>query len=447
MSFNGREYIAYTTPSAIIIGIGIHSLFSAGIMIVNVENKKTPVWRVSLLSFILLTMFMGLQFHIVDFFTSPYLTPNGYFDYVFCAGYITNILLTIAIASLLLMRVKIFYSERKGLYYGMIALGILVILLKGFGDFLGIMVSYQTGVGEYASPSEHPYYSDIALVMAVATAFEAVFSALGSYFFISFLLSASHSDSAIDKVRMVKEEIISLTVIMVAQLFLTVLAIWVKFEDNYISHVAFFMPSFVYALELKTFLALSYHSAKKIISAQKTSTRMPGVTYSTTDTEKRMPSVVNQSQYSNAAAKQYSEFTSFSAPKTAEDRLDPTKLEHIDSVKSSFDYQEKKSFEYQEMRSFDYQDNHEREEYDNGSAVGSTFEQYPREVKPTALMMGLNGRNFGYGPGYMVGEREEADIERKTSVSRPMSPTRTDSKKANKFFPARPERPMSPLHE
>ncbi|KAJ3261165.1 hypothetical protein HK103_006474 [Boothiomyces macroporosus] len=435
MSFNGRDYVAYTTPSAIIIGIGLHSLFSAAIMIVNVENKKTPVWRVSLLSFLLLTLFMGLQFHIVDFFTSPYLTPNGYFDYVFCAGYVTNILLTISIAALLLMRVKIFYSERKSLYYGMIALGMLVIMLKGLGDFLGIYVSYQTGVGMYASPFDHPYYSDIALVMAIATAFEAIFSALGSYLFISFLLSASHSDSAIDKVRMVKEEVISLTIIMISQLFMTVLAIWVKFDDNYISHVAFFMPSFVYALELKTFLALSYYSAKKIISAQKTSTRMPGVTYSTSDTEKRFPSAINQSQYSNAAAKQYSEFTSYNAPKSAAERWDPSKLEHVDSVKSSFDHQEK---------TFDSQN--EQDEYDNSSAVATTIEQYPREVKPTALMMGLNGRNFGYGPGYMVGDREEA-VERKISVSRPTSPTRTDSKKSNKFFPARPERPMSPLHE
>ncbi|KAJ3274432.1 hypothetical protein HDV01_003036 [Terramyces sp. JEL0728] len=337
------------------------------------------------------------------------------------------------------MRVKIFYAERKALYYGMVAFGIIVILLKGFGDFLGILVSYQTGLGQYASPMDHPYYRSIALVMAAATAFEAVYSALGSYLFISFLLSASHSDSAIDKVRMVKEEVISLSVIMFAELVMTILAIWVKFDDNYISHVAFFMPSFVYALELKTFLALSYHSAKKIISAQKTSTKIPGV-YSTNDTgEKQFPSVVNQSQYSNYASKQYSEFTSHNAPKSAEDRWDPTKVEQVDyqdqfAVKDP-DYQEKKSLETH------------REEYDDNSAVDTTFDQYPREVRPTALMLGLNGTSFGYGPGYMVGEQKEAEIERKLSVTRPSLPARTNSTKSNKFFPPRPERPMSPLLE
>lgn len=114
------------------------------------------------------------------------MTPEGYIGYVFCVSYVVNIICTLTITSLFLIRIHLFFGNSK-FFVGMLLLGIVVFLSKSFGDVIGFIVSYRFAVGQLLTPLADPLYSKIALVMAFATSLECIFSAVGSFSFIYYV--------------------------------------------------------------------------------------------------------------------------------------------------------------------------------------------------------------------------------------------------------------------
>jgi hypothetical protein len=262
-----RAYSAYLAPTGVILGLALHDVFGSMLFLIGIQNKKTAMWRVSLIAWVLVFLFVLAQLISIDYIASPYMTFNGYGGYLFVANYITNFLATIMITTLFLMRIRMFYGKKSKFYHSMIFVGIIVILAKGAGNAIGATISYEYAIGVSPDPQFHPWYHLVALVMAVAMSIEGIFSAIGS---VSFLYYLTDFESSNDwdglRTKIFKKEGGRLTVIICAYAVIVYMAVWVVFDDNYVSHTGFYLPSLAYALELYTFLHISYNSPKTIMA-------------------------------------------------------------------------------------------------------------------------------------------------------------------------------------
>lgn len=171
-----------------------------------------------------------------------------------------------------MFRLTIFYGKGT-LAKCMALLGIFVCITKGFGDFIGIYVSWTYATSRFGSPSEHPLYSYIAMVLAFAGTLEGIFSVICSISFLLYLTNfkSDSKDWRHFRSRVFKKEGIRLGMIVILQMVLVSFGIWVAFNDNSTSHVVFFFPSVLYSLEVHTFLELSYNAAKQILNDVKNS--------------------------------------------------------------------------------------------------------------------------------------------------------------------------------
>ncbi|KAJ3315128.1 hypothetical protein HDV04_004269 [Boothiomyces sp. JEL0838] len=262
-----RDFNAYGTPSGIFLGLAFHDFATASVILFSkLDSAKSFLWQSSFFTWIILALFIIAQFIGLDYFMSPYELTN--IGYVLVANYLLNILTTLGITTMMVYRVKIFFGKSSTIFKVMIAFQLIVLAFKGVGSFFGCLVSYQfqTGVSQLAT---NVHFRDIGLFEAIGQAAEGIFSACGSTAFI-YALTSSHSkqrqktfaDIAVTPIGM------RLIAILLLNFTIAVFGVWDYFDDNYIDHTGFFMPSWTYALQLHTFLDLSYISAKKIVFGQ-----------------------------------------------------------------------------------------------------------------------------------------------------------------------------------
>ncbi|KAJ3360104.1 hypothetical protein HDU91_004707, partial [Kappamyces sp. JEL0680] len=261
-----RDYNAYLTPSGIFTGMALYELFSAWLLLFRIPNKNTGLWKMSLVTSLLMIFIVVVDMVALDYLSSPYVSPSWFIGTCFVAAYFFNIFGTVLLAVMFLMRIKIFYGVKSNFYKSMMALSIVMIAVKGAGDALGVYVSYSFANGSYSSPVSHPLYKDIPLVLAIATTLEGIFSAAGSISFLYYLTDFNGSNWSQLREKVFMKEGSRLVLIVCIHAVIVYLGICVYFDDNYISHCGFFLPALAYSLELNTFLDLSYNSAKEILS-------------------------------------------------------------------------------------------------------------------------------------------------------------------------------------
>jgi hypothetical protein len=213
--------------------------------------------------------FVSVDIIILDYISSPYQsTIPGLIGWLFLVAYSLNIFGTIMLATLFLFRIKIFHGASSSFYKTMVGFAVIVIFVKAAGDFIGIYVTYSFATGKYESPLKHPLYKTIPLVLAIGTALEGIFSAAGSVSFIYYLTDfKDRRDWNALREKVLQTEGARLTLIICVHAVIVYLGICVVIDDNYVSHTGFFLPALAYALELSTFLDLSFNSARKILSA------------------------------------------------------------------------------------------------------------------------------------------------------------------------------------
>lgn len=105
--------------------------------------------------------------------------------------------------------------------------------------------------------------------MALAMTVEGVLAIVGTLSFISFLSGSSIKDISKSQSALVGKEIFRIGIIAISNVISIVFGIWIVFDDNYINHTAFYLPTLTYSLELYCFLDLSYNIAREIVSEQK----------------------------------------------------------------------------------------------------------------------------------------------------------------------------------
>ncbi|KAJ3275591.1 hypothetical protein HDV01_007594 [Terramyces sp. JEL0728] len=260
-----REYNSYLSTSGVMLGMGLHNLASAAYILIAKASvaRKTVLWVLGLFAFLSLSGFLGLQVLTIDYISSPYLEGPDFLGKLFFYNYLLNLLTTICITSLVVIRVRLFFGNSPFTYL-MYVMGFFTIVGKGMGNAVGMYTSSRFISGEYNNPTADPLYPKIALIMAFALSFEAIFTAVGTGSFLAFLLDFDFS-SLNRQNDVLYKEVLRLCLILCFNVINAIFAVWIAFDDNWISHNGFFMDSLTYSLELYAFLELSYYNAKSLV--------------------------------------------------------------------------------------------------------------------------------------------------------------------------------------
>jgi hypothetical protein len=155
-----REDTAYFTPAAIFLGLGFHDAVSSVYLLLSKAGgaSGTPIWRVAWIVWFLLVGFMLCQFIALDFQSVPYPVPNWWPGLIQILNYGFNLLVTIGVGVMLLMRIRVFYGKRSISYIAMVVMFLGVLVFKGLGDGYGILVSYHVMTNQYLVYTEDPLY-------------------------------------------------------------------------------------------------------------------------------------------------------------------------------------------------------------------------------------------------------------------------------------------------
>lgn len=257
-----RTSNAYLATSTVLVGAAIPD-FGASFMLLagKFSSRQTAVWKLAVFTWISLGMFLTAQFLVLDFISSPYKAPSYWFGTIIGANYFSNFLVTVGISILLVLRIRIFYGKKNGFYKAMLLAGFIVGLLKGAANALGVYISYKAATLKIPAPQFDPNYKYIAPAFAISMTGEGIFAIVGTLSFISFLRGDNTNSS-----KLVNKEIFRIAIISILNIICVALAIWITFDDNYINHSSFWIPSLIYSMELFCFLDLSYNSARAILS-------------------------------------------------------------------------------------------------------------------------------------------------------------------------------------
>jgi hypothetical protein len=265
-----REYLAYLAPAAFLVGAAIPDLGASFLLLASKSSSaNSAIWRISVYTWASLAFFILAQFMISDYIASPYIVPTWFVGTVVTANYIGNMLVTVGITTLLVLRIRIFYGKSHSFYNFMLISGATVILLKAWANGIGAYIGVQSAQGLYQNFKQHPLYKQISFWMAIAMAAEGLIAIVGTLSFISFLSGNPIKNISKTQSTLIGKEIFRIVLIAVSNVICVGFGIWIIFDDNYINHIAFYLPSLIYSLELYCFLDLSYNIARAIVSEQK----------------------------------------------------------------------------------------------------------------------------------------------------------------------------------
>jgi hypothetical protein len=152
----------------------------------------------------------------------------------------------------------------------MAVLCLLLIVAKCIGDGYGIIVSLSIMKSEYLKYDKHPYFRISQLVLGISASLDMIFSIIGSIGFLYALGGGENNKVLFIAKVLLKHDGYRLIVISILHMFICAFAVYVSGgnEHTYITHIGIYIPSWVYALELRTFLDLSFVAARDIILEQ-----------------------------------------------------------------------------------------------------------------------------------------------------------------------------------
>ncbi|KAI8896401.1 hypothetical protein BC833DRAFT_553814 [Globomyces pollinis-pini] len=323
-----RQDNAYLAASAMIIGIAYHNSASALVLILSKATTagKGALWRLALLAWLVTTAFVVFQTIILDFITSPYPVPDWWVGFIQLMNFVFHFLTTVALVAMMMTRLSVFYKKGSNFMISMYIMSFIVILVKLVGESYATVMSLSIMNNTYLRYEEHPYYPISQGMLAASGTSEMIFSIVGSVGFLNALnTSVGGSRQQFIQEVLIKHEgyrLVLLTVLYT--IFATFLIYGANFQHTPLTHCVFYLPSWIYALELRTFLELSYVSAKEIILKQaNTSSREHEVTYdldpkrSLEQKRKTTPKSFSQPSYNSHQSHQASEDTHINQQKPA----------------------------------------------------------------------------------------------------------------------------------
>jgi hypothetical protein len=259
-----RATIAYGTPSAVFIGMALYELSNSLLLLYNRyrSSGRTLLWRLSIVTWFAIVFTVAIQLIALDYFMSPY--ELGSLGIWLAAGFGAAIIAAFLTVLLILYRVYMFYGKTHLGTMAMTVLALVVVVMKAIGNGQGVLMS----IGFQRNKSfDGGLITRMAAANALGTLGEAIYSTLGSIAFLH-ALTDSKSKWTFFRRLMFKEIGRRLAAIFLLNVIIAVFSIWLIRDDNHISHTSYYLTSYAYALQLHTFLDLSYVSAKEIILEQ-----------------------------------------------------------------------------------------------------------------------------------------------------------------------------------
>ncbi|KAJ3323931.1 hypothetical protein HDV06_000907 [Boothiomyces sp. JEL0866] len=265
-----RQDNAFLTPATVLGGMAIHELISSFYILFTRKKYATVTWVVSFITAVLLTGFVFLQLYILDYQISPYPVPNYWYGLVSALNYAFAYIISVFIIGLLLHRVRVFYGKSAIITMSTVILGVLTLFVKGFASGVGAYIGYQIAINKYLSYSASPNNDLIYPTYAAACVIEAGLFIAGSLSFL-YVLSNSPEKKWYKLWTYVSFDggCSRIILIMVTNVILTVSAVsMASVGRNYINTVGLYIPSFLYGLELHSYLFVTYRTTQKIIESQ-----------------------------------------------------------------------------------------------------------------------------------------------------------------------------------
>ncbi|KAJ3309976.1 hypothetical protein HDV04_005478 [Boothiomyces sp. JEL0838] len=278
-----RNENAYETPAAIFLGLGLHKLFESLFLVASKLSTAwhTPIYKVAVLSWMLLAGYLVSQITILDYLTSPYDSAPSLFGNLLIANYGFNLVTSIVIAIMFIMRIRVFYRDNFKFMISMYGLFSLIVAFKGTGGLVGVIVGFDVASLKYEYLT-HPLYHIIPFLLGFGQFFEAIFATVGSVGFIYALISNQDEAKMLIDI-IIKEDGIQFSLLVLVDWFIACFGIysWATGGYTYVTHVGLCkvsltidMGSYSFGLQLYIFLKNSYITPKQIFKG-KLSSRKP----------------------------------------------------------------------------------------------------------------------------------------------------------------------------
>ncbi|KAI8924702.1 hypothetical protein BC831DRAFT_464383 [Entophlyctis helioformis] len=263
-----RSASAYQTWAAILCGLGLQTLASAGLLMMSKSKAwSTTFFRLALATWLFQAVFLVAHVSLLDWRISPYKVSEKWYLHRFfiliASGWVSDMMLSIT----MIMRVRVVLQPGSSSF--------IIIALFGVASMLSLTAfsvgGILTGVRSVEAVSQNRdllHDPTISIFIAVYHGFYAVFSILCSMAFlytISKTLGVRTKDF-FARVLFDTEGANFIVIILlcvfsaVGQVLIATLKV-----SNYMAFVSLYADTFLYPLQLYTFLTTSYISARKIV--------------------------------------------------------------------------------------------------------------------------------------------------------------------------------------
>ncbi|KAJ3310339.1 hypothetical protein HDV04_005090 [Boothiomyces sp. JEL0838] len=182
-----------------------------------------------------------------------------------------------------------------------VILGVLTLFVKGFASGVGAFIGYQIAINKYLSYSASPNNDLIYPTYAAACVIEAGLFIAGSFSFL-YVLSISPEKKWYKVWTYVSFDggCSRIVLIMITNVVLTISAVSMASSGrNYINTVGLYIPSFLYGLELHSYLFVTFRTTQKMIESQSKS-KAQSSTHKEDPIKIEIPTMSNKSKDSQA---------------------------------------------------------------------------------------------------------------------------------------------------
>ncbi|KAL2916263.1 hypothetical protein HK105_204354 [Polyrhizophydium stewartii] len=265
-----RPLEAHMPPSLIFQGIAVSELLAAGMFILTSkpETHRTTIFRMSCIAWVLVVVVTAIDIAILDFFVSPYpLADKFWHPKMVMSSFAVGLINDFVMLALFIIRLRIFYRDNSLVFWGLVFLGCMSMIIVLPGDYISIAANIDVLNGKYAFFTDSPNMAFANVLFAVSNTAKGLFSALSSMAF----LWAIGKGLGFSKKGFLYEIMLNHDglrfLVIIGLNFTVVLFTLLAYLNgyNYITYCAWYLPSLISSVEVRTFLIASYVAPRDII--------------------------------------------------------------------------------------------------------------------------------------------------------------------------------------
>ncbi|KAI8927621.1 hypothetical protein BC831DRAFT_451592 [Entophlyctis helioformis] len=282
---NGRYFNAFLTFAGLLCGLGLHEMAASAIFLMSKPKKawNTALFRLAALSWLFTAAYLALYIIFIDYRISLYKTDEDWYRNRFVALMVSGGLAATCLFTMLLVRLRMFFENPRSVSF---------IALSAFGGLT--IISFLTFSA--AAPT-WPSRKTVSILAAIAHIAQGIFSTVCSVTFLySIAKAVGLSNKTFFTEVFLQHEGGRFLAIILLCLFTSACHIYIAINkngpDNYIVYTSYYTDTWLFPLELFTFLSTSYVSAKEIVEKH-TKGLTPGSAFESSQMQSQIASPVD----------------------------------------------------------------------------------------------------------------------------------------------------------